>query len=328
MENRTYTTHRFRMFFEKGPLFYAFFNFRLFFFLLTKRAHGFVANDLDTLLPNFLVSRLRCKKLVYDSHEYFTEVPELIQRPKVQKIWERIERFIFPKLTLISTVNQSISQKYAEKYGKSLLVIRNVSPLFVAENIPDKASLGLPENKTLLIMQGAGLNVDRGVEEAIRMMPYLENAVLVLVGDGDVIPAMKTLVAANNWEDRVLFFGKRPYAAMMHFTYHADLGLSFDQPTNPNYLFSLPNKVFDYMHTQTPILCSDVVEVKKLVETYDIGEVIRDFSAENLARQVQTILDNKALISRWKANCLEAAKIENWESEVQKLTVFYPKYDA
>ena len=116
MEERSYQTKRFRMVFEKGPLFYAWFNFRLFWFLLFHRSSILVSNDLDTLLPNYLVSKIKQKKLIYDSHEYFTEVPELISRPKVKAVWERIERFVFPKLLFVSTVNDSIAQKYKEKY--------------------------------------------------------------------------------------------------------------------------------------------------------------------------------------------------------------------
>jgi glycosyltransferase involved in cell wall biosynthesis len=327
MEFRPYSTHRFRLLFEKGVLFYAAFNIRLFWFLLFRKCDLLVSNDLDTLLPNYLVSRWRKKKLIYDSHEFFTEVPELIHRPKVQRIWERIERNIFPKLTHVSTVNTSIAEKYTQKYGVALKVVRNVSPLWKPNNLKTKQELGIPEGKTILIMQGAGLNVDRGVEEAIRMMPLLENCVLILVGDGDIIPEMKLLVTANNWGDRVLFFGKRPYSELLNYTYQADFGLSFDQPTNPNYLYSLPNKVFDYLHTGTPILCSNVVEVAKLVQHYQIGAIIHNFSPEKLAVQVQEIIDNPVLIASWKENCSQAATIENWEHEVQTLTDFYPKID-
>lgn len=325
MEERSYRTKRFRMIFEKGPLFYAWFNFRLFWFLLFHRSSILVANDLDTLLPNYLVSKIKRKKLIYDSHEYFTEVPELISRPKVKAVWERIERFIFPKLRFVSTVNESIAQKYKEKYGLTLKVVRNVSPRWKPSVVKSKQELGIPEGKPVLIMQGAGLNVDRGVEEAIRMMPLLNNAVLIIVGDGDMIPAMKELVDAKKWNDLVLFFGKRPYQELLQFTQQADLGLSFDQPTNPNYLFSLPNKVFDYIHTSTPILCSNVVEVSKLVRKYQVGEVISNFEPQSLAQQVQQILDNPSLIEEWKANCALAAEKENWETEVQQLNEFYPK---
>lgn len=325
MEARSYQTKRFRMFFEKGALFYAWFNFRLFWFLLFHRSTILVANDLDTLLPNYLVSRIKRTKLIYDSHEYFTEVPELISRPKVKAVWEKIERFIFPKLQFVSTVNDSIAQKYKEKYGLTLKVVRNVSPRWKPSVVKTKQELGIPEGKPVLIMQGAGLNVDRGVEEAIRMMPLLKNAVLIVVGDGDIIPAMKKLVSAEKWNDLVLFFGKRPYQELLQFTQQSDLGLSFDQPTNPNYLFSLPNKVFDYIHTSTPILCSNVVEVSKLVKKYQVGEVINDFEPRSLAQRVQQILDNPSLMEQWKANCALAAEKENWEAEVQLLNVFYPK---
>lgn len=325
MENRSYATKRFTMIFEKGPLFYAFFNLRLFFFLLFHKADILVANDLDTLLPNFLNARLKTCRLVYDSHEYFTEVPELISRPKVQAVWERIERWIFPKLKHVSTVNYSIAQKYEAKYHVKLAVVRNVSPLFQPTQNLKRADLNLPEDKIILIMQGAGLNVDRGVKEAIRAMPLLDNCLLVIVGDGDIIPEMKELVHQQAWNDRVLFFGKRPYSEMMQFTQLADFGLSFDQPTNPNYLYSLPNKVFDYMHTATPIFCSNVIEVSKLVQHYNIGAVITDFEPNALAEQIKSYISNTDLISTWKVNCIRAAQQECWENEVEHLANFYPK---
>ena len=110
-------------------LFYAFFNLRLFFILLFKKADVFVSNDLDTLLANYLASKFKRKtELVYDSHEYFTEVPELTNRPGVQKIWMKIERMIFPKLTKIYTVNDSIAKIYSELYTKDIKVVRNISP--------------------------------------------------------------------------------------------------------------------------------------------------------------------------------------------------------
>lgn len=327
METRSYATHRFRLFFEKGALFYAAFNIRLFWFLLFHKCDVLVSNDLDTLLPNHLISKWRRRKLVYDSHEYFTEVPELIHRPRVKAVWERIERFIFPKLIYVSTVNTSIAEKYQKKYGVSVKVVRNVSPLWSATKVKSKSELGIPEGKTILIMQGAGLNVDRGVEEAIRMMPFLHNSILIIVGDGDVIPAMKELVHQHRWNDLVLFFGKRPYKELLNFTFHADFGLSFDQPTNPNYLYSLPNKVFDYLHTHTPIICSNVVEVAKLVNQYQIGSIVSDFSPEKLAEQLNRIIADKAQIDQWKENCKKAALIENWEHEVQILAEFYPKND-
>ncbi len=108
---------RFRMIFKKGFLFYKWFNIRLFIYLLFSKSDLLVANDLDTLLPNYLVSRLKKIPLVYDSHEYFTGVPELRDRPLVRRVWKIIEKYILPKLTYVITVSDSIADLYTDEYN-------------------------------------------------------------------------------------------------------------------------------------------------------------------------------------------------------------------
>ncbi len=323
--NRTYQTKRFRLPFDTGPFFYASYSIRLFWFLLFSKCDILVSNDLDTLLPNYLASKFKRKKLVYDSHEYFTEVPELVNRPRTQAIWEGIERIIFPKLKQVYTVNQSIAAKYEAKYGVPLLVVRNVSPKWNQSRLKTKKELGIPEDKFVLIFQGAGINIDRGGEEAVQAMQYLENAVLLFVGDGDVVSYLKELTSTLKLQEQVFFFGKKSYAEMMNYTHHADLGLTLDKDTNINYRFSLPNKVFDYMHANTPILASDLVEVKKIVIGYEIGEIIQSHDPIALAWSIKEIQNNPTKLLRWKQNCLKASSFENWETEVQKLAAFYPK---
>ncbi len=322
--DRPYQTHRMRLLFDKGPMFYAGFSIRLFWFLLFRKSSILVSNDLDTLLPNFLISKLKRTTLVYDTHEYFTEVPELVNRPKVQAIWEKIEGWIFPKLEQIYTVNHSIANRYEAKYGKKVAVVRNISPKWQAATLKSKAELGIPENKFVLIFQGAGINIDRGGEEAVLAMQLIENAVLLFVGDGDVIPRLKEMVTELKLEEKVKFIGKKPYSEMMNYTFHADLGLTLDKDTNLNYRFSLPNKVFDYMHTQTPILASDLLEVKKVVLDYEIGMIISGHSPANIAADIQKIQADSALLEKWKTNCLTASLKENWEKETEVLAQIYP----
>ena len=107
--NRAYQTKRFNLCFNKGALFYANYNFRLFFFLLFNRFDVLWSNDLDTLLANYLSYKLKGKKIIFDSHEYFTEVPELVARPKVKAIWKRLEKWVLPQLKNVFTVSQSIA---------------------------------------------------------------------------------------------------------------------------------------------------------------------------------------------------------------------------
>ena len=321
---RSYQTKRMKLLFETGAKFYAFFNLRLFFLLLFKRSDIVVANDLDTLLANYVACKFKSKcKLVYDSHEYFTEVPELINRPKVQKVWLRIERYIFPRLKDIYTVNNSIAVIYAEKYKKEIKVVRNISQRWYPDTIQSKEALRIPENRNLIILQGAGINVDRGAEEAVEAMLHID-AVLMIVGDGDIVPQLKIRVKELNLAEKVLFYGKKPYAMMMNYTHHADIGLTLDKPTNLNYKLSLPNKVFDYMHTETAVVATEIKEVAAVIRKHNIGEILPDLSPETLAKTINALFNNPTLLNTYKENCKSAAAVENWERETEVLKTIYP----
>ena len=328
LEPRTYKTKRFNLFFDKGAKFYAEYNFRLFWYLIFRKVDVLVANDLDTLLANYSVSKFKpFSRLVYDSHEYFTEVPELIHRKKVKQIWETIEAWIFPKLKTIYTVNSSIAKLYADKYQKEIKVVRNISPSWEPVNLKSKKELGIPENKNLIILQGAGINIDRGAEEAVQALKSVENTVLMIVGDGDVVFQLKTYVIDNQLVDKVLFFDKRPYNEMMNFTYYADLGLTLDKPTNINYRYSLPNKVFDYIQAETPIIGTNLIEISKILSEYGVGEIIEEFTPENLALLINSIFSSESKLVNLKANCSKARKVLNWESEIEILKEIYSSID-
>lgn len=327
LSERLYTTKRMRLMVEKGALFYAAFNLRLALFLLTrKRIDVLVSNDLDTLLANYVTSRFRRKTtLVYDSHEYFTEVPELIERPIVQRIWEKIERHTLPHVQVMYTVNASIAELYNQKYNRSVHIVRNVPPLWKPNQIPSKSELGIPENTFLIIIQGAGINIDRGAEEAVEAMLHIEHAVLLIVGDGDVVPQLKKYVNDYGLNEKVLFFGKRPYHELMCFTYHASIGLTLDKPKNINYRFSLPNKVFDYIHAETPFICTNLVEVAQVAEKHQVGWVLETFNPLSLAKQIQWIQAHPSELALKKENCKTAALLENWEKECLELNKIYKR---
>ncbi len=324
--DRPYGTRRMRLLFRKGAKFYAEYNLRLFFFLLFRKADTLVSNDLDTLLANYCASKLkRSCKLVYDSHEYYTEVPELMNRPKVKAVWERIEGWIFPNLKWVYTVNGSIAARYQEKYGIELKVVRNIAPKYQPEKALSKKELGLPEDKFILILQGAGINVHRGAEELIEAMKLLENVLLLIIGDGDVIPQIKKNVKQYDLQNSVWILGKKPYAEMMQYTAQADLGFTLDKANNLNYRFSLPNKVFDYIHAGTPIICTDLPEVRNVVEGHDVGVILKELTPESIAEAVNMLKNDPDRLNKLKRNCKLAAEKESWEGECEVLKTIYPK---
>ncbi len=305
--------------FKRGPFMYAFFNFQLFFYLLFKSADILWANDLDTLLPNYLIAKLKRIILVYDSHEYFLLT---VSKKFSRNVFEKIERYVFPKLRNVVTVNNSIKDVYEKKYGVPITVIRNV---------PFKATPVLniilpPENagKRILLMQGIGLNENRGAEEAVEMMQFLpDKYVLYFIGRGTILPRLKKLVAELSLEKRILFFGVLPYDEMMAYTRLAFLGLIFEKINfNDEHLFALPNKFFDYIKAGLPVLSSNAVEIKAIIEQYNIGTFIHDFNPENIAAKIIEVGMDEQSYMLWKQNLVKAAEELNWENEEDKLVAF------
>jgi glycosyltransferase involved in cell wall biosynthesis len=331
ISDRPYSTHRFKLWFSKGALFYANYNLRLFFYLLVHNADILLANDLDTLLPNYLVSKLKNKQLVYDNHEYYTGVPELANRPLVRSIWKSIERWIFPKLKYVYTVNASIADLYKGEYNVPVSIVRNV-PFSIAPAVLTKAKLrkdlGLPEDKFIVILQGNGINVDRGAEEAVLSMQFVEDTLLLIAGNGDVIDKLKTMVIDKKLEDKVVFKNRMPFAELVNYTRCADLGLTLDKNTNINYKFSLPNKLFDYIQCGVPVLASDLVEVKKIIQNYNIGTIVKTIFPLELAKAIHEIKGDDYKQQLWQTNLKKAATELNWENEQSELLAIFEKLSS
>lgn len=322
-ETVPFTTKRFRMIFKKGFLFYKFYNIRLFLFLLFHEADLLVSNDLDTLLPNFLTSRLKKIPIVYDSHEYFTGVPEIQNRSLVKWVWKSIERSVFPHLKYVMTVSDSIAELYEKEYSKRPLTVRNCSAKLIDNSRYSKIEMGIDPGHLLLILQGAGINIDRGGAELIDAVNDTENVSLLVVGSGDLLPELKNKVSALNLTGRVKFVPKLPWEGLMKYTRSADAGISIDRNTNLNYKLSLPNKLFDYINAGIPVIASDLHEIKKILIEYDCGIIIPEVNPPEISSAIKKLRDDPRLLALLKQNALVASQSINWENESLKVRAFY-----
>ena len=312
LDHKAFKSRRFAMLFRKGPLFYAFFNTRLFFYLLfAARPALFISNDLDTLPACFAASRMRRVKLIYDSHELFTQVPELIHRKRVQTIWKWLEYRYVTRLEHAITVSYSIGEIYRRLYKTRFRVVRNVPRK--REPCPDivlKEELG---GKKMIIYQGA-LNIGRGLEMIIDTMQYLENTVLMLVGSGDIEQELRTRVQKMGLDDRVIFRGRMKPVELFPITCAADLGLSLEEDRGLNYRYALPNKLFDYIQSRVPVLCTSLPEMTRIVRTFGVGVATEEREPEKLARLIRYMLEERSE-GAWLEALEKAAGELCWENE-------------
>jgi len=126
LASQPFLQKRLACFFNKGFLFYAEYNLRLFLWLLIQKADCICAIDLDTILPCLFASKLKATKRVYDAHELFCEMKEIVTRPSRYKIWKWIEQYTVPQFNYGYTVCQPIADEFQRMYGVKYEVVRNL----------------------------------------------------------------------------------------------------------------------------------------------------------------------------------------------------------
>jgi len=310
---------------NRGPLFYAEFNIRLFLLLLIKRPGILVSNDLDTLPAVYIVSWLRRLPLVYDCHEYFTEVPELIGRKWTRKTWEFLEKLFLPRIKYATTVSHSIAAVYKDKYGIDMQVVRNL-PYRIAERLKP-AQVNVIEREFIILYQGS-LNMGRGLELAIKAMHFMNNAKLIIVGSGDILHKLNDLVVSMGLDKKVVFPGRLMPGKLLTYTLQADLGLSLEEKLGLNYYYALPNKLFDYIQARVPVLVSDLPEMANIVRSYGIGKVNHALDPYELSLVFTEMLTDHLQRATWISNLEKAASELCWEHEELVLLDLYRRVMA
>ncbi len=304
------STRRFRLWFNRGPLFYLNLNAVFLFYGTFTSFDVVVANDSDTLLAATALKLDNKKQMVFDAHEYFTEVPELVHRPRIQKIWAWIEGQCIPHTDAAFSVAHSIAQRYSQEFGVDFKVVRNMSQPLLGEPTP------LPQlPQDFLIYQGV-LNVGRGIELMIAAMELLPHLHLVIAGDGDIKKALVQQAEETAYAHRIHFLGRVTPAQLQQITPKAQLGLSLEEDMGYNYRMALPNKIFSYLHAGIPTVCSQLPEMAKLVGDHDIGTVLKKRTPESLAAVMAATLSKR---ESYLPAIKKAQQELHWDKEAQQL---------
>ena len=313
LSEKKFTQKRIRCWFNKGKLFYAEYNVRLFFFLLFKKIDAICAIDLDTILPCLYISKWKKIPRIYDAHELFTELPEVISRPGILKVWTKVEQKAVPQFKWAYTVSESIGQEFNRRYGVNFETIRNVPVLqkLDASN----------QNEKFILYQGA-VNEGRGFEYLIPAMQWV-NSRLIICGDGNFMGQLKKLINDYNLQDKIELRGMLPPSELWVIAQQATLGIALAEKEGLNQLLALPNKFLDYIHAALPQLTMNYPEYQKINTEFEVALLIEKLDPKGIAEAINNLLVDTVLYTRLKANCLKAREKLNWQREEKKLLAFY-----
>lgn len=334
LASQPFLQKRLACFFNKGFLFYAEYNLRLFLWLLIQKADCICAIDLDTILPCLFTSKLKRIKRVYDAHELFCEMKEIVTRPSRYKIWKWIEQYAVPQFNYGYTVCEPIAKEFQRMYGAKYEVIRNVplkrqkvKGLGYMEDGNQPSTLNLKpltlnlQPSTCFIYQGA-VNEGRSFETLIPAMKNVA-APLHIYGDGNFLHQTTQLIQQHHLQDKVLLKGKRTPEELTERTPHAYAGITlFENNGLSNYL-SLANRFFDYIQAGIPQLCVDYPAYRAIQSQYETAVLIPDTSEASITAGLNLLLSDTVLYERLRSNCKIAAQELNWQKEEKILISFY-----
>ncbi|MBX3103062.1 MAG: glycosyltransferase [Bacteroidetes bacterium] len=279
---RPYRSLRMRLPFERGKFFYISYNIWLFFRLMRVNAEVICANDLDTLPACYAAALWKRTPLVYDSHEYFTGSVELVARPVTRRLWQLAEQVLLPLLPIRITVTESVRQAYERDFPRPAW--------HLVRNLPQQqSSASCPKAYPPVILYQGMLNEGRGLHWLINALPLLPGWQVWIVGGGILETPLHRQALELGVTDRVHFWGMQPFETLHKFTCQATIGVSIEDNLSPNNRFAAPNKLYDYIHANVPVVVTPLPEHSHIVNQWEVGEVMQDFSAEALAQAVQKL---------------------------------------
>lgn len=252
-------------------------------------------------------------KIIFNAHEYhpleFEDIPNWLETEGAN--YTKLYRENLPKIDLFINVCESIREKCLTEFRVDSIVIPNASSF---------RNLSIQTHKTptiRLIHHGANLP-SRKIENMIEIAHKL--------GDQYSLDLMLTSVKGCEMYDEIIRkkINETPNVFWKSSVNHNqisaeintyDIGLFYLEPSNFNYKFALPNKLFEFIQARLAIAVSPSPEMKNLVQKYELGVCSDDFSIDSMVNKIsQLTLDD---IQRFKQNSHKAACIENAE-----------KYDA
>lgn len=323
--NKSYRTTIIPIKYQNSFKLYAEFNFKLFINLLLRadKQTILLANDLDSLLPFYLVSKIKNLPLVFDSHEIYSELPSLRNRPKTKKVWKTLERFLLPRMKYFYTVSNGYGKWFEKEYGVKPEIIRNVPHL---QKLKDKENFiffelpRIPQGYKIVLYQGA-LNISRGLEYMIKAMQHVDNCIFWIAGDGPIRKDLEQLVSDLGLNEKIYFLGNVPPKVLKTITPLAEVGISLEQDLGISYKYALPNKVFDYFQARVPILSTYLPEIKATIEKYKAGRIIEKHDEIHIAEQLKLLLEEGK--KSYHENLTKAAMECCWENEEPKLKAIF-----
>jgi glycosyltransferase involved in cell wall biosynthesis len=234
--------------------------------------------------------------------------------------WVDYEKNILPEADMVVTIIEEARERII-RLGIDPEKVCMVSNTINYENLNIKPSLNKSDSFT--IFYGGAINKHRGLQvvlQAIKICTGKNCKVsLWIVGDGSFRKSLERTAASLNIESHVRFFGHKPFNVMLDLLAEADAAIIPHIRTDNNDASS-PNKLYQYMYLNKPIISSDCTSLERVINETQTGFIYRNYSPEDLSSLIIKLNNNRSLLDEIEGNGRKAVVEKyNWNIDKQNL---------
>lgn len=288
--------------------------------LITTKESIIFAEDIYTLPFAVIFGKLKSAKIYYDSRELFGYLAGLKEKKIKQAFWKWTEKFFIKKADYVMVTGPMDCEFLKKEYGiKNLILLRNLPRYYKPElNLDLHSHLLIDKSNKIILYQGVLLK-GRGIEKIFSVLNDLPDCVFVIAGGGEFEQHYRKLADEMKVSDKVFFLGKLTQDELPKITASVDVGVSIIENLSISYYHALPNKLFEYIMADVPVIVSNLPQMKEVVEKYDVGYAVEFENKDELISAIKKLTEDEDLYESKKQNCHIASQELNWEKEVVSL---------
>lgn len=289
-------------------------------------------HDPELLTLAALLKRATGARIIFDVHEDVRRqirnkywIPRWM-RPALAFAYGVLERLCLRAVDHVVIAEDSYAPIYA-KYGA--VPVRNYPALQLLAPLGKWSEPRAYSGRPKLVYCGTVAKI-RGAMEMLAAVQRLTqthpDVHLSIIGN--CFPAgLETEIAAEiralGIERNVQMHGRMPLDRAMEVVAQCDVGLAILHP-DPNYLHSLPTKMFEYMALRLPVVVSDFALWKRIVDATGGGRTVDPLSVDDIAAAVESLVrDAQALRDMGERASIAVRETFSWEAEAKRLIALY-----
>lgn len=276
------------------------------------------ANDLDALIPAYSAAKkLKCK-LIYDSHEIFTENIQF-RNKKIYAYYLRLKEYpLCKRVDKMICVSNAAAEYFAKKYKiKKPEVITNCT-------LSNERVFSDSKKDCFEVLNHGQFYDGRGYDKMVEALPLLKDypeIKLALRGMGTLEADLKAR-AKELGDDNIIFYPPVHVKDLIKEASDSMVGVAVTEPICLNFVMSVSNKLFEYAAAGLPVIMSDIPEHRYLNKKYEFGIILPENTPEAFAEAVIKLYTDKEFYDKCAKNSEKLTKELCWENEFSKITSF------